>query len=183
MGLVTCSDVYDRCTNTTVEVYVKTMDESLIGYELGCGKEEECQQKRCPRHFGIDIPGSKKYKNCQISCCSGDLCPLPPNSTIRPPKAGPEKGARGGVGRVTLWPWYSFGELLLWTVFSKLFGVVWLQVAWGQVWSNSRHLFNYYYNGDYSYILELDELRFDIENLKWNNRRCNLGLYMIQYID
>jgi len=77
------------------------MKETLTGYELGCGKEAECQQNICSRHFGIEI-GIVRYKQCDIKCCSGDLCPLKPNATLHPPREtfGPQKGARGGVGTV-----------------------------------------------------------------------------------
>lgn len=79
------------------------MKETLIGRQLGCGKEAECQQQICTHHFGIEM-GVVRYRKCDIKCCSGDLCPLKPNATLYPPREtlGPQKGARGGVGTVRI---------------------------------------------------------------------------------
>lgn len=98
---IKCNDEYDRCSNTTVQIYVDMMKETLVGYELGCAKEAECQQQLCARHFGIAI-GVVRYKNCHITCCPRDLCPLQPNATLHPPKDNADKGARGGVGIVAI---------------------------------------------------------------------------------
>ncbi|XP_031575062.1 uncharacterized protein LOC116308720 [Actinia tenebrosa] len=107
MASVTCDEGFDRCSNTTVELYAAFMNEAIVGYQLDCARQIECQENKCARHFGINM-GIQNYRKCVISCCQDNLCPFSPNiTTLRPPSnendvGGPAKGARGGVGRVVI---------------------------------------------------------------------------------
>ncbi|XP_032233733.2 uncharacterized protein LOC5509011 [Nematostella vectensis] len=96
-----CGPGYDRCQNTTVEVYVEMMKERITGYSLGCARSMDCHENRCANHFGIQM-GQSKYIRCDIRCCGSDHCPEGKNATyLTPPPTvvggQPNKGARSGA--------------------------------------------------------------------------------------
>ena len=85
----------------TVRVYVKMLNENMIGYQRGCASQDECVFGRCTSHFAEEY-GEKKdaYDSCQMSCCQGNLCPQGNVTTTT--TSGPVAGARSGSDAVNL---------------------------------------------------------------------------------